>query len=111
MIDWDHVRKLRDEIGADAFEEVVEMFLDEVETEIETLRAPPGARDLEVQLHFIKGSALNLGFAEFAALCQKGEAAASGGQADTVNLTEVLDCFDRSKAAFLAGLKAEVTTA
>lgn len=110
MIDWDHVRKLRDEIGADAFEEVVELFLYEVETEIAKLCTPPGMRDIEAQLHFIKGSALNLGFADLSELCQKGEAATFGGQANTVNLPELLDCFDRSKAAFLAGLGQEVTT-
>ena len=111
MIDWDHVRALRDEIGADAFEEVVELFLEEVETEIEKLRAPAETLDLEAQLHFIKGSALNLGFAEFSGLCQQGEAAAAAGQADSVNLTEVLDCFDRSKAAFMASLKSEMIAA
>jgi hypothetical protein len=110
MIDWDHVRELRDEIGADAFEEVVEMFLDEVETEIAKLRAPPDGLDLEAQLHFIKGSALNLGFSEFSQLCQGGEALAAGGGSDTVNLGEILASFERSKAAFLADLGAEVAT-
>jgi HPt (histidine-containing phosphotransfer) domain-containing protein len=111
MIDWDHVRRLRDEIGAEAFEEVVEMFLDEVETEIAKLRASRGMRDLDVQLHFIKGSALNLGFADFAALCQRGEVAASNGMTANVNLTELMACYDRSKATFLAGLGAEVASA
>jgi HPt (histidine-containing phosphotransfer) domain-containing protein len=111
MIDWDQVRKLRDEIGADAFGEVVDLFLEEVETEIAKLRAPPPTLDLEAQLHFIKGSALNLGFAEFAELCQRGEAAAAGGQADSVDLTGVLDCFDRSRAAFMASLRSEMMAA
>ena len=111
MIDWDHVRKLRDEIGAEAFGEVVDLFLEEVETEIAKLRAPPPTLDLEAQLHFIKGSALNLGFAEFADLCQQGEAAAAGGEPDSVDLTGVLDCFDRSRAAFMASLKSEMMAA
>jgi len=111
MIDWDHVRALRDEIGADAFEEVVELFLEEVETEIAKLRAPPRTFDLEAQLHFIKGSALNLGFTEFSDLCQAGEAAAAAGRADSVNLAEVLDCFDRSKAAFMDRLSTEMLAA
>ncbi|MEI4232635.1 Hpt domain-containing protein [Roseovarius sp. D22-M7] len=110
MIDWDHVRELRDEIGTDAFEEVVEMFLDEVETEIGKLRAPPADLDLEAQLHFIKGSALNLGFSEFSELCQSGEAQAARGGGEAVKLREILASFDRSKAVFLAGLGAEVST-
>jgi hypothetical protein len=32
MIDWDRVQELRDEIGAEAFGEVVELFLEEVTT-------------------------------------------------------------------------------
>ncbi len=111
MIDWNRVRNLRDEIGADAFEEVVDLFLEEVETEIEKLRTPDEALDIEAQLHFLKGSALNLGFADFSDLCHRGEGAAGLGKAADVDLGKVLDCFDRSKAAFLAGLTAEVIAA
>jgi len=111
MIDWNRVRNLRDEIGADAFGEVVEIFLEEVETEIERLRAPDQALDVEAQLHFLKGSALNLGFADFSALCDRGEGAIGTGLSAQVELTEILECFDRSKAAFLAGLRAEVMAA
>lgn len=111
MIDWTHVRKLRDEIGGDAFEEVVELFLDEVETEISNLRGLPGTVDLGAQLHFIKGSALNLGFVAFSDLCHSGEAAAEAGHVDDVNLAQIVECFDRSKATFLVGLDKEVTLA
>lgn len=111
MIDWSHVRRLRDEIGADAFDEVVELFVDEVETEISRLRASGKTPDLEAQLHFVKGSALNLGFVDVATLCERGEAAAANGQADAVDVTEIIDCLDRSKAGFLAGLDAQMMTA
>jgi HPt (histidine-containing phosphotransfer) domain-containing protein len=111
MIDWDRVRNLRDEIGADAFEEVVDLFLEEVQTEIDRLRAPREALDIEGQLHFLKGSALNLGFIAFSDLCHVGEAAAAAGQGGRVDLTEILCCFEQSKAAFLAGLTAEVMAA
>jgi len=111
MIDWNRVRNLRDEIGTDAFEEVVELFLEEVEIEIEKLRAPDGVVDIGAQLHFLKGSALNLGFADFSDLCHRGEGAAGAGRGAEVNLAEILDCFDRSKVAFLAGLTAEVVAA
>lgn len=111
MIDWDRVRDLRDELGADAFEEVVDLFLEEVETEIETLRVPDESVDLEAQLHFLKGSALNLGFTDFSALCLRGERTTASGQATMVDLAEILSCFDRSKAAFLTGLPTEVIAA
>ncbi|MGX0875647.1 HPt (histidine-containing phosphotransfer) domain-containing protein [Roseovarius sp. MBR-154] len=111
MIDWNRVRNLRDEIGTDAFEEVVALFIEEVETEIEKLRAPDETLDIEAQLHFLKGSALNLGFGDFSDLCHRGEGTAGTGRAADVNLEEILDCFDRSKTAFLAGLTAEVVAA
>lgn len=104
MIDWGRVQDLRDEIGADAFGEVVELFLDEVDTEIEKLRLPDAAQNLEALLHFLKGSALNLGFAAFADLCHSGERAAATGQDAGINLGSVLDCYTRSKSEFLAGL-------
>lgn len=104
MIDWSRVRELRDEIGADEFDEVVEIFLDEVETEIATLRDKSDPEHLEAQLHFLKGSAMNLGFQEFSDLCQKGEAAAGRDEAGKVDLREILDSYGRSRAAFMAGL-------
>lgn len=104
MIDWSRVQDLRDEIGADAFAEVVELFLEEVDTEIDKLRQRATTLDLEGQLHFLKGSALNLGFAAFSDLCHRGEQAAATGRSDTINLPEVLLCYERSKSAFLAGI-------
>ena len=104
MIDWGRVQDLRDEIGADAFGEVVELFLDEVDTEIGKLRLPDPGPDLEALLHFLKGSALNLGFTAFADLCHSGERAAAMGAGASVDLTAVLDCYAHSKSEFVAGL-------
>ena len=104
MIDWGRVQDLRDEIGADAFGEVVELFLEEVDAEIEKLHLPDAARDLEALLHFLKGSALNLGFAAFSDLCHNGERAAATGQQDLIDIDAVLDCYVRSKSEFIAGL-------
>lgn len=107
MIDWQRVQILRGEIGADAFDEVVDLFLDEVETEIDKLRDPAISTgpDLEAHLHFLKGSALNLGFQTFSALCHSGETAVASGKGDTLDLSAVLDCYEQSKACFLSGPK------
>ena len=105
MIDWDRIAELRDEIGAEDFDDVVTLFLDEVTEVVEALRAG-GVRDqLECQLHFLKGSAMNLGFARFAAMCQAGEQDAAAGRADEVDVVAILACYDASRAAFLDGLK------
>lgn len=102
MIDWSRVDELRQEIGDDGFAEVVELFLDEVEEVVARLAAGT-TTGLEGDLHFLKGSAWNLGFADFGALCQDGEKRARTG--GPVDLTAVTGCYGRSKLAFLTGLR------
>ena len=104
MIDWKRILELRDEIGVDDFGEVVELFLDEVEGEIALLRSGCAKDALESRLHFLKGSALNLGFRAFSVLCQNGESAAAAGRPQDVDLPATLVSFDASKAEFLTGL-------
>jgi HPt (histidine-containing phosphotransfer) domain-containing protein len=106
MIDWDRVHELRAEIGADEFDEVVELFLEEVEGVVSRLRDAPDPARFEEDLHFLKGSALNLGFADLGRLCQAGESAAAAGRAGSVDLAPVLACYDASRGVFLAGLAA-----
>lgn len=102
MIDWNRVRELREEIGADAFEEVLDLFLEEVEIALAVLRTTTPEDDLEAQLHFLKGSALNLGFAALAELCSEGETRSREGRRDSVDLNEIALNYDASKATFLA---------
>ena len=102
MIDWDRVRELRNEIGADAFEEVLDLFLEEMEMALAVLRTTTAEDDLEAQLHFLKGSALNLGFAALAGLCSEGEALSREGKRDQVDLGEIVSNYEASKTTFLA---------
>ncbi|MFB9149126.1 Hpt domain-containing protein [Roseovarius ramblicola] len=104
MIDWSRVRELREEIGADAFEEVLDLFLEEVETALAVLRTATTEDDLGAQLHFLKGGALNLGFAAFADLCADGEAQACAGARDSVDIPGIVSGYETSRAAFLAGI-------
>ncbi len=106
MIDWDRVIELREQIGADDFGEVVELFLEEVEEVIELLRSAPEKQDLESQLHFLKGSALNLGFADFSEKCHVGERQAANGQPGQIDLPAILASFDASRHLFLEELPA-----
>ncbi|WP_424985768.1 Hpt domain-containing protein [Microbulbifer sp. S227A] len=110
MIDWSRVKEVCDEIGSEDFDEVVELFLEEVEEVIGRLRTAPDPSQLEQDLHFLKGSALSLGFASFSSLCQNGERISAGGQAETVNVPEIVAEFERSKAGFLAELPERIAT-
>lgn len=102
MIDWERVGCLRDEIGETDFGEVVRLFIEEVEEVTERLERPgtPGQR--EADLHFLKGSALNLGFSDLAALCHAGERRAAAGE--TVEVGPVIALYAASRRAFLSGL-------
>ena len=104
MIDWDRIAELKEEVGADDFGEIVEIFLEEVEEGIAALRdgAPEG--ELESRLHFLEGRALNLGFADFSTLCQQGETTAAQGDYAQIDLPPILSSYDQSKAQFMASL-------
>lgn len=85
LINWTRVQELRDEIGHDSFSEVVTLFLDESDTVI--ARPSLTAEDL----HFLRGAALNLGFAELAEACN--------GMPDRKTLVAL---YESSKASLLA---------
>lgn len=102
MIDWERVAELRDEIGPGDFGEVVELFLEEVEAVLHRLRDDPQPAQYEEDFHFLKGSALNLGFGEFGALCFSAEKAAAAGRGDSVDVGGILAAYESSKAAFFA---------
>ena len=104
MIDWNRVSELRDEVGPDDFGEVVELFLEEVECEMGPLRNSLDQQALEARLHFLKGSALNLGFSEFSERCQVGDTAAAKGRQSEVDIDAIRSCYDASKSEFLGGL-------
>ncbi|MGH1412475.1 MAG: Hpt domain-containing protein [Pelagimonas sp.] len=101
MIDWSRINELVEEIGAEDFGEVVELFLDEVEGAIcifEQSASDPVVA--EEQMHFLKGAALNLGFESLAQLCLKGEKAASTGRPEVVSPAEVRETFETSRVQF-----------
>jgi len=100
MIDWARVAELRSEIGAEGFAEVLDLFLDEVEGVVMRLGQRPDK--LEEDLHFLKGSAWNLGFAAFGAQCQDGERKCAVNQQALVDVAAVIDCYNRSKEQFMA---------
>ncbi|MBL4769295.1 MAG: Hpt domain-containing protein [Rhodobacteraceae bacterium] len=104
MIQWTRVNELRDEIGAEDFDEVVDLFLEEVEEAIQDLSPDSTANQMEQHLHFLKGSALNLGFQTFSDLCQNGERKSARGETGSIDLAAIIDGFERSKAMFIAKL-------
>lgn len=104
MIDWKRVSELRSEIGAAEFDEVVQLFLEEVETLLARLRSDPKPELFEEDLHFLKGCAINLGFSDVARLCLLGEKTAAQGAPDSVELEPIFAAFEASRLVFLDGV-------
>ncbi|MBL4690775.1 MAG: Hpt domain-containing protein [Rhodospirillales bacterium] len=103
------MNELREEVGAEDFDEVVELFLEEVEEVIDRLRQDVDLSQLEQDLHFLKGSALSLGFADFSSLCHDGEKQSADGHADTVDLSAIITGFSKSKTQFVAELSEQTS--
>lgn len=104
MIDWARVNDLRSEIGEADFLEVVAMFLEETDDVVAQLAGPPNLNTVEDRLHFLKGSALNLGLTDLARLCQAGEKSAASGDVASVDLRTVTDSYRAAKTKLLASL-------
>ena len=107
MIDWKRVAELKEEIGAEGFVEVTDMFLDEAESAVQALAAGLPTEEVEGQLHFLKGSALNLGLSDLAAICQEGERKAAAGLGASVDTAQVAAIYRASRARLLGGMSAD----
>lgn len=104
MIDWQQIKQLEEDIGPEDFSDVVILFLEEVDSTVEELKtAPPeSAEELAPVLHFLKGSAYNLGFREFGDYCSDGERLVLEGQGQRVALDNVIRLYTKSKQQFFA---------
>ncbi|WP_149587561.1 Hpt domain-containing protein [Tabrizicola flagellatus] len=107
MIDWKRVDELREEIGADGFAEVAGMFLEEAEGAVRALLEGVPEDEVGAQLHFLKGSALNLGLRDLAVICQEGERRAAAGDGALVDVAQVASVYRASRAGLLDGMSAD----
>ena len=98
MIDWARLSELRSEIGEDDFQEIVEMFLEDMEEGLARLGQADGAA-LCVDLHYLKGCALNLGFKSVAVACDEKERLAKSGK--PVDTVEICTAFSQDRQIFL----------
>jgi len=105
MIDWDRVRALRDEVGAEDVDEIIDLFFCEVERVMATLSEVSDAKSLGENVHFLKSGALNLGFSAFSDLCGQAEKDAESGIWKDVDIRAIMASYAASKSAFLSNLK------
>jgi len=99
MLNQARIAELRDEVGDDGFAEVIEIFCEEVEEILDQLDAP-GAPNLAERLHFLKGSALNIGMEQVVALCIAEEDRLQGGGAGAeADIAAIRDAYSASRKA------------
>ena len=99
MINWSRVKELQEDIGADEIGEVVELLLEEV---IGRLASSPVEAELEQDMHFLKGCALNLGFDQLGNMCSVAEKLAGKGQVQDIPIAGILEMYAQSKEVFLS---------
>lgn len=78
MIDWSRIAELK-RAFEDDFVEVVDLFIEETDEIIDRM-TNGSSPDLAGDLHFVKGSAENMGMAELAAICRSGETDIAAGR-------------------------------
>lgn len=97
MVNWDRISELREEIGEADLREVVSLFFWEIDEVLATLEAAPPA-EMPGHLHFLKGSALNIGFAAVSSRCQAEEVRLKENPAATADIQGIRADYSASKA-------------
>ncbi|MEP5731241.1 MAG: Hpt domain-containing protein [Sulfitobacter sp.] len=110
MIDWNRVRELQDEVGAEDFDEILELFFSEVEIVIEPLTNVTDATAMAADLHFLRSGALNLGFSELAKLCAAGEITANSGTLDGIDPHAIQQTYEAAKSTFTSNMLKELAS-
>ncbi|MDA0962281.1 MAG: Hpt domain-containing protein [Proteobacteria bacterium] len=108
MIDWTRIAQLRRDIGEEDFDEVIDIFVDEVEGIIDRLRDAASPEQIADDLHSLKGSASNLGFTAVTQVCSAGAVRALCPDQGGFDPTELLQTYEVSKACFLDGIAAQL---
>ena len=103
MINWARVRDLKNEVGTESYFELQAIFLAEVEDALTRLNPQRTATELESDLHFLKGSALNIGLTRLAELCHYAEVAAKTGALVPEALVAITRSYELSRDELLAG--------
>ena len=96
MIDWTRISELREEVGADDLSEVLDLFFDEVGEAVAAL-GQCAESELSVKLHFLKGSAMNIGLTRVSELCLEAERQLANDSPGPLGLSEIKIAFEDAK--------------
>ena len=104
LINWSRIEALKEDVGREDVKEVIDLFINEIQQVIDKIPAQMEAENIADDLHFLKGSALSLGFQELSCVCQTGYEAFSKTPRGAFEIDNVRACFETSKAEFDAKL-------
>ena len=100
MINTARIQELKEEVGEDDLFEVIELFCDEVEDVLQSLESTP-QNEMAAQLHFLKGSALNIGLDGVSELCRAEEVRLKDNPSAAPDVAGIRAAYTTSKAALL----------
>ena len=98
MIDRERLAELRHEVGTDDLTEVIALFCEEVEETLDRIISHPSA-SLGDDLHFLKGSALNIGMSEVGQLCLEAEKAWRKDASSPPDIAPIAQAFRKARQA------------
>ncbi len=101
MIDRNRIAELRDEVGEEDFRDVLGIFFEEVGETLDALHAGHGEDTLR-NLHFLKGSALNIGMIEVSRLCGEGESILREAPSATIDVNAIKSAYETAKSELSA---------
>ena len=97
MVNWDRISELTEEVGEDDLAEVLLLFCEEVEDVLEKLPTA-NADTFPAHLHFLKGSALNIGLDEVSRICEMQERRVAADPAVVPEIDLIQTAYDAAKA-------------
>lgn len=100
MINTARIQELKDEVGEDDLFEVIELFCEEVEEVLDDLGSAESA-EIPGHLHFLKGSALNIGLDAVSDLCRTEEQRLKSDPSATADIDAIRAIYATSKDALL----------
>jgi HPt (histidine-containing phosphotransfer) domain-containing protein len=102
VIDWEQVATLQTAVGRDDFSTIMRVFFKEVEEANAQLTMGVTTDQFRDILHFVKGSALSVGFVELSEQCAQAERNFAGSHQITSIGKEIITSYEKSKEHFLS---------
>ncbi len=100
MLNTNRIKELKQEVGEDDFVEVVGIFCEEVEEVLGQLPSTPASAMVE-KLHFLKGSALNIGMSDVGELCRSEEERLKAAPGATADIAAIEATYQASKSELI----------